>query len=129
MVEALQKPGCREPMSMQRIKVRDTDIPLRQLSDFVTQNSMKLFTALELNIDFLYEHRSAWDALDSFREARVRVMSLKVVNDAAERSVALIQSFNAVLTNQEEQKQFLLQAVEKHRKNFPEFSIFIKFFL
>ena len=90
---------------------------------------MKLFTALELSIDFLHEHPSAWDALDSFREARVRVMSLKVVNDAAERGVALIQSFNAVLTNQKEQKQFLLLAVEKHRKNFPEFSIFIKFFL
>ena len=129
MVEALQKPGCREPMSMQHIKVHEKDITLRQLSDLVTQNSMKLITALELNIDFLHRHPSACDALESCREARVRVMSLKVVNDAAERSVALIQSFNAVLTNQEEQKQFLLQAVEKHRKNFPEFSIFIKFFL
>jgi hypothetical protein len=41
------------------------------------------------------------------------------VNDAVERGVALIQSFNAVLTNQEEQKQFLLQVVEKHRQDFP----------
>jgi len=39
------------------------------------------------------------------------VRSLKVVNDAAERGVAMIQAFNGV-TNQEEQKQFILQVVE-----------------
>ena len=41
------------------------------------------------------------------------------MNDAAERGVALIQSFNGVLTNQEEQNPFLLQVVEKHRLDFP----------
>jgi len=47
------------------------------------------------------------------------VKSLKVVNDAAERGVALIQAFNGVLTSPEEQKQFLLQVVEKHSCDFP----------
>jgi hypothetical protein len=49
----------------------------------------------------------------------IKVKSLKVVNDAAERGVALIQTFNGILTNQEEEKQFLLQVVEKHRHDFP----------
>jgi len=48
------------------------------------------------------------------------VESLKVVNDIAERGVSLISSVNSVLTNQEEQKQFLLQAVEKHRHLYPD---------
>jgi len=38
----------------------------------------------------------------------------------AEHGVALCQSFNGVLTNQEEQKQFLLQIVKKHRLDFPD---------
>ena len=46
--------------------------------------------------------------------------SIKVVNDAAERGVALIQLFNAAITPQEEQKQFLLQVVEQHRQEFPD---------
>ncbi|KAG0726857.1 Tigger transposable element-derived protein 7 [Chionoecetes opilio] len=40
---------------------------------------------------------------------------LRVVNDTAERGVALIQSFNLRLTKDEEQRQFLLQVVEAHR--------------
>jgi len=48
------------------------------------------------------------------------VESLKVVNDIAERGVSLISSFSSVLTNQEEQKQFLLQVVEKHRQQYPD---------
>jgi len=41
------------------------------------------------------------------------------VNDAAERGIVLIQSFNGILTNQEEQKQNLLQVVEHHRQQYP----------
>jgi len=37
--------------------------------------------------------------------ARLKLQQLKVVNDAAECVVALIQSFNAVLANQDDQKQ------------------------
>jgi len=40
---------------------------------------------------------------------------LKVV----ERGMALIQSFNSVLVNNEYQKQYILQVVEKHCQKFP----------
>ncbi|KAG0725682.1 hypothetical protein GWK47_038130 [Chionoecetes opilio] len=43
-----------------------------------------------------------------------------VVNDHAERGVALIQEFNGSLTKDEEQLQFLLQVVADHRKAFPD---------
>jgi hypothetical protein len=49
-------------------------------------------------------------------------MALSVVNDTAERGVKLIQDFSAILTNDEEQKQFLLQAVQEHRTLFPDAS-------
>lgn len=43
---------------------------------------------------------------------------MKVVNDLAERRVVLIQEFNSSITHNEEQKQFLLQVVEDHRREF-----------
>ncbi|ESO02828.1 hypothetical protein HELRODRAFT_174252 [Helobdella robusta] len=48
-----------------------------------------------------------------------KIKSLKVVNDAAERGVALIQEFNRVVTNDKDQKQYLMQVIEEHRKDFP----------
>jgi len=44
---------------------------------------------------------------------------MKVVNDCAERGIALVEEYNSSLTKDEEQKQFLLRLVELHRKQFP----------
>ena len=48
------------------------------------------------------------------------VKSLKVVNDMAERGVKLIQDYNTILTKDEEQKQFLLQVIQEHRRMYPD---------
>ena len=47
---------------------------------------------------------------------------MKVINDDAERGVALIEEYNALITKNEEQKQFLLQVVQDHRRRFPDCS-------
>jgi len=47
-------------------------------------------------------------------------MTLKVVNDIAERSVKLIHEYNSILTNDEDQKQYWLQVVYAHRNQFPD---------
>ena len=44
---------------------------------------------------------------------------LQVVNDGAERGVAMISAFNDTLTRDEETKQALLQVVEHHRRLHP----------
>jgi len=44
---------------------------------------------------------------------------MKVVNDSAERGIALIQKYNESLTKNEEQKQFLLRFVQRHRQLYP----------
>lgn len=59
-----------------------------------------------------------WLQLDSYHKNQTVVESIKVVNDLAERGVALIQEFNCSLTRNEEQKQYLLQVVEDHRCKF-----------
>ena len=50
---------------------------------------------------------------------KLTVHELKVVNDAAERGVALIQAYSGSLTRDEEQLQYLLQVVAPHRQAVP----------
>jgi len=53
-----------------------------------------------------------------YQQSQQLVQSVRVVNDLAEHTVALIQEFNSSLTRDEEQKQYLLQVVEDHRNKF-----------
>jgi hypothetical protein len=94
-------------------------IRTKALYEFVTGKTKKLFSAPDIPLNFLHLHPSIWNTNDDYIRGRCKVHNLKVVNDAAERGVALVQSFNAIITNQEEQKQYLLQVVEQHRKDFP----------
>ena len=50
------------------------------------------------------------------------VCSLNVTNDVAERGVAMIETFDNTVTHNEANLQWLLQAVENHRKRVPGFS-------
>lgn len=54
-----------------------------------------------------------------FVDGRVRARNLKVVNDAAEREISLIQTVKAILTNEKEQIQYLWRVVKQHRPNYP----------
>jgi hypothetical protein len=47
------------------------------------------------------------------------VRNVKVTNDVAERAVAMISQYAAILTKYEEMRDFLLQGVEDHRRKYP----------
>ena len=49
------------------------------------------------------------------------INNLKVVNEVAEKGVRLMEEFNDVLTDDEEQRRMLLHSVEDTRKLFPDF--------
>jgi len=53
-----------------------------------------------------------------YNELKHAASVMKVVNDTRER-IAQMQQYNSSLTKNEEQKQFLLRLVERHRKTFP----------
>lgn len=89
------------------------------MSDFVSKNTLKLFAVLDIPQDFLNQNPDTWENNKDFVDGCKRVQNLKVVNDAAERGISLIQTFNGIITNQEEQKQYLLQVVEQHRQKYP----------
>lgn len=118
MISALSNVGS-DKGKAKKLKVRAVELAGKKLSDFVTNQTIHLFEALNIETNFLWTDPSTWETNKEFLSGKKAVESLKVVNDIAERGVSLISSFNSVLTNQEEQKQFLLQVVEKHRQQYP----------
>ncbi|KAG7157996.1 hypothetical protein Hamer_G014874 [Homarus americanus] len=96
-----------------------TDVNDIHLEDFVSSATSKFFDMLNLPTDFLQLSPSLWQTNAGYCKAQKKLKTMKVVNDVAERGVALIQDYIHVITKDEEQRQFLLQVVSDHRKNFP----------
>ena len=91
----------------------------RSLASFATTNSVGLVTTLRAGHDFLNVDPVEWSGREDYTTARRRARHLRVVNDFAERGVALISAFCGAITCDEEQRQHLLQVVERHRALFP----------
>ena len=85
-----------------------------------SQQSMTLFRIMELQDGFFAVDPDLWEDRDDYKKAAKIVENLKVVNDHAERGVALIQEYSGILTHDESQLQFLLQVSEDHRKMYPD---------
>ena len=119
MVLALQKPPVNSQPRL-KVKVNDaTDIASMKIEDFVCETTSSFFNALGIDTSFLRVDPAEWDKTTAYQDGLRRASSLKVVNDAAERGVALIQDFNSSITVQEDQKQYLLQVVEQDRQLHP----------
>ena len=97
----------------------------RPLGHYITRRSLTIFSLLASNGEedaksFLSKPPSLWSADSSYQSLKSKVKLLKVVNDCAERGVALIQHYNTALTKDESQKQYLLRLVSRHRKDVPD---------
>ena len=118
MVSALQAPGAEHPLK--RITVDPTLVSSKNLKDFVTESSRRFFTITGLPSTFLNKDVKLWSADADYQFAKNTVSSMRVVNDIAERGVALMDEYNKLHTNDEEQKQCLLLIVKKYRQRFPD---------
>jgi len=83
-------------------------------------NTRRFFQKLDLQDSFLDADPATWLELEDFQTVAALVQGIAVINDHAERGVALIQEYNRSLTQDEEQLQFLLQVVSRHRAQFPD---------
>lgn len=117
MVAGLEREG--NAMSSRRLILDERTLLDKQLADFVSTSTKQLFSAMNISQEFLKSHPSEWINDPIYVDSQTTVAQLKVVNDAAERGISLIEAFNSAITIKEEQKQFLLQVVEKHRKDYP----------
>ena len=95
------------------------DFKTKTLADFCSSSSFSLCNQLGIKYDFLETNPSTWKDNEEYATGKKLVASLSLVNDRAERGVALVQRYKQALTKDEDQRQFLLQVVEKHRKDFP----------
>jgi hypothetical protein len=114
LVSADEKSALVESIQLERGEHVTKSIP-RNISELRISHSF--FETTGLDDSFLSEPLNTWDDNLLFKTASQVVNNLPCVNDCAERGVALIQEFNTSVKH-EEQRQFLLQIVEKHRKDF-----------
>jgi hypothetical protein len=80
---------------------------------------MKFFERFKINTDFLTTDPSKWDGDENFNKSTAIVNNINVVNDIAERGVKLIKEYNTKITNDEIQKQYLLQVVCDYCNKYP----------
>jgi hypothetical protein len=118
MVSALRKPHNKIDLRRVDPKAIRT-FQDKTLSEFVTQRSLNLFTALKLGQDFLSSDPETWNSREDYQHAKDTVAALSVINDCAERAVKLATDFNLALTHDEQQRQLIFQVVEHHRKQMP----------
>ena len=105
-----------------RVDIKLVNIGSSDLHSFVTTKTATFFHILGLPESFLRISPELWETDAEYQQAKTIVDSLKVVNDSAERGVKLMQDFNSIITNDEDQKQFHLHTVNAHRRQFPDSS-------
>ena len=103
-----------------RVKILRSGIPAAELSDFCTRSTEGFFDKLGLDKGFLEVDPDDWEHREDFVKASQVAAGLSVVNDHAERGVALVQEYSSHLTKDEDQLQYILQVVQDHRKRYPD---------
>lgn len=78
------------------------------LPDFVNSNTRQFLSILRVNDEFLNVDPLLWTNNPSYLEAEATVRALAVVNDVAERGVALVKDYNCTVTHDENEFQKVL---------------------
>ncbi len=110
--EVKQKIACRlkelaslEGAEDRSIRYTDQDdLSEKTLEYFIGRSSHLFFRILQINTAFMESDVHSWAEEATYKKAKKIIKSLKVVNDAAERGIALATSFNSSLTRREDEK-------------------------
>ena len=86
----------------------------------MSSNTLRFFRILGISSAFLQKEPRLWEEDEDYKASSEIVRSMRVVNDIAERGVALIEEYNKLITTDEEQKQFLLLVVQNFRQKYPD---------
>lgn len=85
-------------------------------------NTRNLFPRFGINTDFLLFDPSTWNDRDDFKKGLETCKSITVVNDAAERGVKLFSQYNAILTKDEDERQWIINGVQSYKRMYPSFN-------
>ena|SRR6218665_21419 len=89
MVEALSKSG-EDGSAPRAVPIDEGIVSQLTLSHFVSCNTKNFFDAMHIETDFLEQDPGRWDSNEHYIVSRKRVQQLKIVNDAVECGVSLI---------------------------------------
>jgi len=120
IIQRIKNSNESEEQPAKRAQVNPKFIMDQSLDNFASKKSLILFQLFGIPVDLLENDVVNWSQLPDFQEAKQKMTSLSVVNDHAERGVALIEEFSGHLTKDEEQLQFILQVVQAHRRAYPD---------
>jgi hypothetical protein len=87
----------------------------------IGRNSWLLFNRLQSNTNWFQLPPEQWASDSDYQAIDMFVRHVHVVNDLSERSIKLITDFASTITHDENQRQFLLQCVEQHRRTVSDF--------
>jgi hypothetical protein len=100
--------------------VRLTDVAgleRKALHELVSGTTVAVLRNLKLDMRFLLNINPAkWQASAKYIQMKKEITTLTVVNDSAERAMALMTTFNHSLTKNEDEKQRVLQVAEDNRR-------------
>ena len=109
MVKAINgKKGTEEPAKRANIEMRKCQN--MRIEDFVTINTMTFFCRFGISAGFLNCDPDLWPQQDDYKNAIKTVEHLRVVNDNAERVVALIEEYNSIITKKENQNSICFKS-------------------
>jgi hypothetical protein len=91
------------------------------LGDFASNRTSRILSHFPIDNSFLMLicHLIYGVPVNTTCQGQERLKKLRVVNDTAERGVKLFEEYNTLLTNDETEKQLVLQIVEANRKAVP----------
>ena len=119
MIEALSSNEGSEDLTKRAAVDLKADLSQKTLADFVTKSSRTFFVIMGIDDGFLKTDPEEWQDDPRYGVAAGKVSGIRVLNDFAERAVALMEDYNLTLTKDEEQTQYILQVVETHRERSP----------
>jgi hypothetical protein len=95
--------------------------PSTNIQLLVGPNSWFIFQQLGCDGEWLKNCPTTWKDNEEYKKMHYIFTNIKVVNDTAERGVKLVSDFAHSITNNEQQRQYLLQVVEHNRSTIPDF--------
>lgn len=90
----------------------------KEVDYFIRPLTFNFFKRFNISTHSLYSDPDDWNENLDFLKGSGIAKSFRVVNDTAKKRVKLMQDYNATITKDEEQKQYVLQVVAECRKLF-----------
>ena len=95
--------GAEDPPRRVTVDIRDTSFTNKTIAHFVTKGTMKLMPLFNIDTSFFATDPVSWMTDPAYLDAQRRIKALRVINDFAERGVAMMQTYNMALTKDEGQ--------------------------